>query len=166
MYNGYAGMRAYWSDTTNMDNLRGAAAVLFVSLILLTRNYLTLRFLQGVAGLPTETVIDKDSKSGFGNTVHTFTGDTDVDPPCPTIADLDGKWKGYTDLVSSGGAFQLTAFGVSGTITEGCDGHSDGCGWFTFSVPAFEFVSCMKVSRDAKTFELQFNGQVSEFSKQ
>ncbi len=58
MYNAYAGVKAYWSDTTVMDNLRGGDAT----------------------GLATpgaqEVVSEADGVSGFGNTVHSYSGET------------------------------------------------------------------------------------------
>ena len=57
-YNGYAAVKAFWADTTNMDNLRGGDAT----------------------GLATpgaqEVTSDADGVSGFGNSVHTYSGDS------------------------------------------------------------------------------------------
>uniref|UniRef100_A0A7S0QX56 Uncharacterized protein n=1 Tax=Cryptomonas curvata TaxID=233186 RepID=A0A7S0QX56_9CRYP len=57
-YNGYAAVKAFWADTTNMDNLRGGDAT----------------------GLATpgaqEVTSDADGVSGFGNTVHSYSGDS------------------------------------------------------------------------------------------
>ena len=65
MYNNYVAQHAFWADTTNMDNLRGADAT----------------------GLATpgaqEVTSAQGDVSGFGNTVHTFSGDTFYDvAPC------------------------------------------------------------------------------------
>ena len=58
MYNAYTAIKAYWSDTINMDNLRGGDAT----------------------GLATpgamEVTSDSDGVSGAGNTVHTYSGDS------------------------------------------------------------------------------------------
>jgi hypothetical protein len=57
MYNAYAAEHAYWSDTTNMDNLRGADST----------------------GKATPGAMEVDSNpnsvTGFGNTRHSFSGD-------------------------------------------------------------------------------------------
>ena len=57
-YNGYAAVKAFWADTTNMDNLRGGDAT----------------------GLATpgaqEVTSDADGVSGFGNSVHSYSGDS------------------------------------------------------------------------------------------
>ncbi len=124
---------------------------------------------QGVAGQPTETVIDKDGKSGFGNTKHTFSGDTYADPPCPTLADLNGNWNGWWAVpkftVNNG---VIDAEGKAGTFTEGCaNAPADGsCGWFTWSVPdCGEPADCAKLSRDTKTLEMAHFGHVHEAYK-
>ncbi len=58
MYNGYAAIKTYWSDTIVMDNLRGGDAT----------------------GLATpgaqEVTSTSDGVSGTGNTVHTYSGDS------------------------------------------------------------------------------------------
>ena len=55
MYNNYAAMHAFWSDTTNMDNLRGGDAT-------------------GKA-TPGAMEVDAEAHTGFGNTVHTYSAD-------------------------------------------------------------------------------------------
>ncbi len=177
MYNAYAGMRAFWSDTTNMDNLRGAAAVIFMppdvlrtpnlldELIFFRADWMIMR--QGVAGLPTETVIDKDSKSGFGNTRHTFSGDTFEDPPespphCTTLSELDGKWTGYWEFtISSGSITAWNGNDESTAISEGCadagnyiKGETGECGWFNFVVPGYGHVGCFRVNEDGKAMQM------------
>jgi hypothetical protein len=58
MYNAYTSVKAFWSDTINMDNLRGGDAT----------------------GLATpgaqEVTSEADGVSGAGNTVHTYSGDS------------------------------------------------------------------------------------------
>ena len=58
MYNAYTAIKTYWSDTINMDNLRGGDAT----------------------GMATpgamEVTSDSDGVSGIGNTVHTYSGDS------------------------------------------------------------------------------------------
>ena len=58
MYNAYTAIKAYWSDTINMDNLRGGDAT----------------------GLATpgamEVTSEADGVSGAGSTVHTYSGDS------------------------------------------------------------------------------------------
>jgi hypothetical protein len=56
MYNSYVAMHSFWADTTNMDNLRGADSS------------------KATPGSP-ETVATDSTISGFGNTVHTYSGD-------------------------------------------------------------------------------------------
>ena len=57
-YNGYTSIKAYWYDTTLIDNLRGGDAT----------------------GMATpgamEVTSDSDGVSGAGNTVHTYSGDS------------------------------------------------------------------------------------------
>jgi hypothetical protein len=58
MYNNYTAVKTYWSDTTVMDNLRGADAT-------------------GVATPGAQEVTSTATAvSGFGNTTHTFSGDS------------------------------------------------------------------------------------------
>ena len=58
-YNGYAAIKAYWSDTTLADNLRGGDAT-------------------GLAtpGAQEVAIADDGTVSGFGNTVHTNSADS------------------------------------------------------------------------------------------
>jgi hypothetical protein len=64
MYNNYASMHAFWSDTTNMDNLRGGDATG-----------------QATPGAQ-EVTSEKGDVSGFGNTVHSYSGDTFYSTMC------------------------------------------------------------------------------------
>ena len=59
MYNAYAGVKAAWSDTTVMDNLRGGDAT-------------------GLAtpGAQEISIADDGTVSGIGNTVHTASFDS------------------------------------------------------------------------------------------
>jgi hypothetical protein len=58
MYNGYASVKTYWSDTMVMDNLRGADAT-------------------GVATPGAQEVTSTSAAvSGLGNTTHTYSGDS------------------------------------------------------------------------------------------
>ena len=58
MYNNYTAVHTYWSDTTVMDNLRGGDAT-------------------GVATPGAQEVVSvSDGVSGFGNTTHTYSGDS------------------------------------------------------------------------------------------
>ena len=58
MYNAYTAVKTYWSDTVNMDNLRGGDAT-------------------GVATPGAmEITSDADEVSGNGNTTHTYSGDS------------------------------------------------------------------------------------------
>ena len=57
-YNGYAAIKTFWYDTTNSDNLRGGDAT-------------------GVATPGAQEVTaSADGVSGFGNTTHTYSGDS------------------------------------------------------------------------------------------
>ena len=58
-YNGYAAVKAFWADTTNMDNLRGGDAT-------------------GLAtpGAQEISIADDGTVSGIGNTVHTASFDS------------------------------------------------------------------------------------------
>ncbi len=64
MYNNYGAIHAFWSDTTDMDNLRGGDAT----------------------GKATPGAMEVDSKThtGYGNTVHTYSGDGFYKPVPPT----------------------------------------------------------------------------------
>ena len=58
MYNNYTAVHTYWSDTTVMDNLRGGDAT-------------------GVATPGAQEVVStSDGVSGFGNTTHSYSGDS------------------------------------------------------------------------------------------
>ena len=58
MYNAYAAVKTYWSDTVNMDNLRGADAT-------------------GVATPGAQEISStSDGVTGNGNTTHTYSGDS------------------------------------------------------------------------------------------
>ena len=58
MYNGYAAVKTYWSDTVVMDNLRGGDAT-------------------GVATPGAQEITSTASSvSGTGNTTHTYSGDS------------------------------------------------------------------------------------------
>jgi hypothetical protein len=59
MYNNYGAIHAFWSDTTDMDNLRGGGAT------------------------PGSMKVDAQAHTSFGNTVHTYSGDTFCKPPKP-----------------------------------------------------------------------------------
>lgn len=117
-----------------------------------------------MAGSPTETVIDKDSKSGFGNTKHTFSSDTFEDPAprCASLDDLNGKWSGYFRFTVSGGTLiEWEGRSVSSAFSAGCPdassyiaGETGDCGWFNFVVPGWGHVGCCKVSDDGKTMKL------------
>jgi hypothetical protein len=76
MYNNYVAMHSFWADTTNMDNLRGGDA--------------TGKATPGaMEGSSTGTAV-----TGFGNTVHTYSGDDNSAwSPCSfTLACLKGEW--------------------------------------------------------------------------
>ena len=75
MYNNYASEHAYWSDTTNMDNLRGADAT----------GKATPGAMEGSA--------TPNGVSGFGNTRHTYSGDDVHVGKCShTLGVITGHW--------------------------------------------------------------------------
>ncbi len=64
MYNDYTAIHAFWADTTNMDNLRGADAT-------------------GKATPGSQEVVSEAGNvAGFENTVHTYSGDTFYSTQC------------------------------------------------------------------------------------
>ena len=76
MYNHYASEHAYWSDTTNMDNLRGADA--------------TGKATPGAM----EVSSDAFSVTGFGNTRHTYSGDDAHVGKCDITIGTISNWYG------------------------------------------------------------------------
>jgi hypothetical protein len=90
MYNNYGAIHAFWSDTTDMDNLRGGDAT----------------------GKATPGAMEVDSKAhtGFGNTVHTYSGDGFYKPPpappptdnsAPTVPTCTIQWPTPPALLSA-----------------------------------------------------------------
>jgi len=74
MYNSYAAEHAFWADTTNMDNLRGADAT----------------------GKATPGAMEVSSTAtgvtGFGNTRHTYSGDEIHSTKCTTTIGTTSAW--------------------------------------------------------------------------
>ncbi len=85
-YNGYAAVKAFWADTTNTDNLRGGDAT----------------------GLATpgaqEVTSDADGVSGFGNTVHSYSGDSFYRALCCGLAKPGCRAAGRVTPMLSAGA--------------------------------------------------------------
>ena len=106
--------------------------------------------------MPTETVIDAASKSGFGNTKHTYSGDTYMDTTKVCIDSLEGEFKGS--------GFDISLSGTSGTydyggisITSGCENGEDSCNAFTLTfVEEGEdpLTVCAAISEDGKSLSL------------
>jgi hypothetical protein len=86
MYNNYAAMHAIWSDTTNMDNLRGADAT------------------HSATPGDQEVSSSATAVTGFGNTVHTYSGDDNsLYVPCAfSLADLKGGWVNQVHINTEG----------------------------------------------------------------
>ena len=76
MYNAYTSTHAFWADTTNMDNLRGADST-------------------GKATPGAQEVSSTDSGvAGFGNTKHTYSGDEIHTDKCAySLANIQGSWE-------------------------------------------------------------------------
>lgn len=74
MYNNYVAEHAFWADTTNMDNLRGADAT----------------------GKATPGAMEVSSTAGgvtgFGNTRHSYSGDEIHSTRCPTTIGVVSAW--------------------------------------------------------------------------
>ena len=74
MYNNYAAEHAFWADTTNMDNLRGADAT----------------------GKATPGAMEVSSTAtavtGFGNTRHSYSGDEIHSTKCTTSIGTTSAW--------------------------------------------------------------------------
>jgi hypothetical protein len=101
--------------------------------------------------LPTETVIDAASKSGFGNTKHTYSGDTYMDTTKVCTDSLEGEFKGSgLDMSLSGTSGTFTFGGIS--ITSGCENEEDSCNAFTLTfVDEGEATACAVISEDGKS---------------
>ena len=66
MYNNYAAIHGFWSDTTDMDNLRGGDDT-------------------GLA-IPGSLEVNAKAHTGYGNTVHTYSSDDFYSPSTGSAA--------------------------------------------------------------------------------
>ena len=118
MYNNYASEHAFWADTTNMDNLRGA-----------DMTHTATPGAMEVSSTP-ETV------TGFGNTVHTYSGDETHVHKCSvtvgTVSSTGGGWYRTGDcygddavwiLISNDGAVGRRTY-ISGEWTWADGGYT------------------------------------------